>query len=411
MITAVRNARIAGVDAPVDLRIDGGRITAMAPATRPASPARHDRGPELDAGGRAVLPGLVDAHVHLDKAYQLDALAATGMPVGTLPDALAATRAVQRTLGPAERVAAAERLLERMVRHGTVAARIHVEVDGSCAGADALRWHVELARAWSDRITLQLVAFPQHGLFCEPEAAHAWADALDHGCTVAGGCPYADDDPGRHVRHVFAMAAERDCLVDFHADLSDDPAVHDIDLIIDESSGRGWGKRVAVGHVTSLAAMDPGDVERRAVALHRSDTGVISLPATDLFLSGRGAARDVPRGVAPVARLMAAGVTVAVATNNVCNAFTPYGNGSLLQVAWLAGLVGQLGPGAGHRSLLAAVTTAPASLLGLDDYGLGVGCSADLVVVDTDRPEMAVAGPAEVVAVVHRGHLSWPTGE
>ena len=408
MIGAVRNARIAGADAPVDLFVDDGRITQIRPASgHPATGCRH-QGTDLDAEGRAVVPGLVDAHVHLDKAYQLDALAAAGLTVGSLPDAVAATRAVKVTQGDGERMAAAERLLGRMVRYGTAAARVHVELDGSGDGLEALAWHVELARVWADRIALQLVAFPQHGLFREPGAAAVLALAMDHGCTVVGGCPYADDDPQRHIGHVFDVAAERTSAVDFHVDFTDDETVHDVDLIIDESSRRGWGKRVTVGHVTSLAAMDTAAMERRAAALHKSETGVISLPATDLFLSGRGADRNRPRGVAPLARLMGAGLTVAVATNNVCNAFTPYGNGSLLQIAWLAGLVGQFEPGTGHRLLLTAVTTAPARLLELDHYGLDVACWADLVVLDTDRPEMAVAGPAEVVAVVHHGHVVWP---
>jgi len=403
MISAVRRARIDGFDSPVDIRIEAGRIAGIAPSGDGRDGRSH---PAIDAEGRAVLPGLVDAHVHLDKAYQLEALAAIGMPLGALPQALAATSAVHRSLTDDERGAAAERLLSRMVRHGTTAARVHVELGGT--GSDEVRWHVELARAWSDRITLQLVAFPQHGLFRDPPASAAVAAALEHGCTVVGGCPYADEDQGRHVRHVLDLAATRGLRADFHVDFTDDPGVHDVDLIIAEANSRGLGKRAAVGHVTSLAAMAPADVERRAAALQSSGIGLISLPATDLFLSGRGADRDRPRGLAPLGQLIGAGVTVAVATNNVCNAFTPYGDGSLLQIAWLAGLVAQLGPGPGHRALLAAITTNPARMLGLDGYGIAVGSWADLVVVDTDRPELAVAGPADVVAVVHRGAVSWP---
>jgi cytosine deaminase len=97
------------------------------------------------------------------------------------------------------------------------------------------------------------------------------------------------------------------------------------------------------------------------------------LPATDLFLSGRQADRNRPRGLAPLQQLITGGVTVAVATSNVRNAFTPYGNGSLLQIAWLAGLVVQFEPGWGHPALPEAVTTRPARLLGWK----GTACRSD----------------------------------
>jgi cytosine deaminase len=91
----------------------------------------------------------------------------------------------------------------------------------------------------------------------------------------------------------------------------------------------------------------------------------------------------------------------------VANAFTPYGDGSLLQVAWLAGLVGRFPPGPGHQALLDMVTTSPARLLRLHGYGISTGGYADLVVIDAERPTDAVAAPADVVATCHRGRLTF----
>ncbi|MEA2825938.1 MAG: cytosine/creatinine deaminase [Actinomycetota bacterium] len=392
LIEAVRNGRVAGHDGLVDVVIAGGRIESIAPAGG-AGPGASG----LDAEGRAVLPGLVDAHVHLDKAYQLDALVDSGAPLGTLDEALAATAAVRRGLTTADRVAGAERLLARMVRHGTAAARVHVELDPG-TGLAAVRWHVELAATWADRIDLQLVAFPQHGLFHDPEVPVLLEEALIAGCHVVGACPYADDDAARHVAHVAEVADRHGRLLDLHIDFTADPGVHDLDHVVEEARNRGWASgRVTLGHVTSLAAMTADDMGRRATALAAAGIGLVSLPATDTYLTGT---------VAPFRALIDAGVMVAVATNNVANAFTPYGDGSLLQVAWLAGLVGRFGPGAGHRALLDTVTTAPARLLGLPRYGLAPGADANLVVVDADRPEQAVVGPAEVVAACHQGRLT-----
>jgi cytosine deaminase len=392
LIDAVRNARVvAGPGGGlVDVVIGDGRITAVVPAG--AGPARG-----FDVEGRVVLPGLVDAHVHLDKAYQLDALAEAGASLGTLAQAIDATAAVHRRLTDTDRVAAAERLLARMVRHGTTAARVHVELSPS-TGLDSLRWHLALADAWADRITLQLVAFPQHGLFSDPGVPALMEEALLAGAEVVGACPYADDDPARHIAHVVELAARSDRPLDLHIDFTGDPGVHDLDLVVDAVRPRRWGPgRVTAGHATSLAAMDPDDIDSRARELAALGIGVVSLPATDLFLVG---------SLAPLPALVEAGVTVALGTNNVANAFTPYGDGSLLQMAWLAGLVAGFQPGSGHTSLLAMVTSSPASLLGFGRYGVVAGAPADLVVLDTDRTEQAVSAPAEVVATCHRGRLT-----
>ena len=390
MISAIRGAQIPAADAPVDILLGGGRIREIIPATG---------GPGIDVGGRAVLPGLVDAHIHLDKAYQLDALAVVGADgaLRNVADAISATAAVNRVITTGERIAAAKRLLGRMVRHGTMAARVHVEIDGTDAGN--LDWQLDLAAEWRDRISLQLVAFPQLGLFHRPGVVDALHHALRNGCTVIGGCPYADDDRAGHIAQVFELAAAHRCGVDFHIDFTDDPGVADMDSVMDLMADRSaWHGRVAAGHVTSLAFAEPAVRAARVARMASLGVGVITLPATDLYLGG---------AVAPLPTLSDAGVVVAIGTNNVGNAFTPYGDGSLLQVAWLAGLVNHLGPGDGHRLLLDAVTVGPARLLGLTDYGIRPGAWADLVVVDASRAELAVAAPAEVVLTVRHGTATW----
>lgn len=391
LIPAVRNARVAGSGDLVDILIDSGRISAITSALgRP--------GPGLDAGGRGVLPGLVDAHVHLDKAYQLDSLNELGEPLGTLGEAIAATKALRRRLTLDQVAASARRLLARMVRHGTTAARVHVEIDG-VHGLDAVRWHRNLAAEWADRIALQLVAFPQNGLFQDPEVPEIMDAALQEGCDVVGACPYADPDPVAHVDHVVELATRHGRALDVHIDFSSDPEVNDLDTLVGRLDRAGrLAPPTAVGHATSLAFVDPAQVQARAARLAALGVGVIALPLTDLFLVG---------ATAPVQALDAAGVTVAIGTNNVCNAFTPYGDGSLLHAASVAGVANRLGSGAGHRLLLDAVTSSPARLLGLADHGLRPGSWADVVVIDDDRPELAAATMADVLATVHRGRISY----
>jgi cytosine/creatinine deaminase len=115
------------------------------------------------------------------------------------------------------------------------------------------------------------------------------------------------------------------------------------------------------------------------------------LPATDLFLTGRDHDRDVPRGVTPAHRFLDHGVTCSISTNNVLNPFTPFGDCSLVRIANLYANVAQVGTPDGLSSCLDMVTTLPAKLLNLDDYGIAPGRPADLVVLDTDSPSNAIA--------------------
>src|SRR6202000_748408 len=110
------------------------------------------------------------------------------------------------------------------------------------------------------------------------------------------------------------------------------------------------------------------------------------LPATDLFLMGREHQHHVPRGVAPAHRLLTHGVVCSIASNNVLNPFTPFGDCSLIRMANLYANVATLGRPAKLASCLDMVTTLPAKLMNLPNYGIAVGNPADLVVLDcTDR--------------------------
>jgi cytosine deaminase len=400
LIEGVRRAKVAGVDHLVDIVFNGDRIARVVRA-------EGGRRTGIDAAGRVAIPGLVDAHVHLDKAFHLDAIETSGSSVGSVQQAIAVTASVQQTMTEASARAAAERLLASMVRHGTTAARVHVEI-GPSLGAGPVRWHRRLQEDWSDRIRLQLVAFPQLGLLREPGLPALLEEAMALGGRVVGAGPPADDDQEEHIRVAFGLADRLDAPIDLHLDFTDDPAVHFIDAVAAAAAERGWRRRVVVGHVTSLAAMDPEAFGRRAAALAAAEVGVVSLPVTDLFLGGRDTGH---RAVAPLRALRAAGVTVAIATNNTQNAFTPFGKGSLLQTAWLAGVVDHIGPGADRRALLDMVTTAPAELLGITDHGIAGGRRADVVVLDTDSVADVVAGPADVFATISGGRVAWSSVE
>jgi cytosine deaminase len=147
--------------------------------------------------------------------------------------------------------------------------------------------------------------------------------------------------------------------------------------------------------------------EETARRLADAGVAVTVLPATDLFLMGRGHDHNVPRGVAPAHKLLAHGVTCSLATNNVLNPFTPFGDCSLVRMANLYANVAHAGQPSQLSACLDMVTTLPAKLMNLKDYGIAIGNPADLVVLDNRDPAMAVAELSQPLFGFKRGRRSF----
>jgi cytosine deaminase len=194
--------------------------------------------------------------------------------------------------------------------------------------------------------------------------------------------------------------------VDFHVDFADEPEHLHVREIAAHAVRAGWQGRVAVGHLTELGAV-PGFRQDEIIAeIAAAGLGVICLPATDLYLMGRRDDANVRRGLTPVRRLLQAGVPVALASNNIRNAFTPVGTADLAHMAFVTAVAAHMGTPADLRALLAAITLHPARLLRLPDYGLAAGCRADLVAWDCATPEDVVAALPPRTLVVKRGRVT-----
>jgi len=393
----LRQARRAEAKEPlVDIAIAGGRIVDIAQHIVADAPAE-----ELD--GRLVIAGFVESHIHLDKSRIHDRC---GGERGTLEEAIGSVAAAKRAFTEADIYARARHTLEQAVIHGTSRMRTHVEVDPRVAlkGFHAVR---QLKRDYAWAIDLQICAFPQEGLTNDPGAEELLVQACEQGADVIGGCPYTDSDPSKQIARIFDIARRFNLDVDFHLDFDLDPSWMHLDDVCRQTAAHGWGGRVAVGHVTKLSAMDPSRLAEVGRRLADCGVAVTVLPATDLFLMGRDHAFHVPRGVAPVHRLLGHGVICALATNNVLNPFTPFGDCSLIRMANLYANIAQLGSARDLQACFEMITTLPARLMNAADYGIAAGHPADLVVLDSRDPAMAVAELAQPLFALKHGRRSF----
>jgi cytosine deaminase len=386
-----RNAVTRSSPTPVDIGVSGGRIAAIAPHL--ACEAA-----EIDIGGRLVLPGFVDSHIHLDKACLLGRW---GHVQGSLKDAIAAVATMKRDFTVEDVYARGARVIERAIVHGTTRMRTHVEIDPRI-GLRSFAAIKALKRDYAWAIDLSLCVFPQEGLTNDPGADELLVEALRDGADVIGGCPYTDTDPHAQIKRIFDLAKEFDRDVDFHLDFDLDPSWSHMEEVCRQTEQRNYHGRVAIGHATKLSALPPQRLRAATTRLAQAGVAVTVLPATDLYLMGRDATHNIPRGLTMAHKLVEGGVLCSVATNNVLNPFTPFGDASLLRMANFYANVAQAGVSE-FETCLDLVTDLPARLLNLGDYGIVVGNPADLVVLDTDSGPNAIAELPDLLAGFKQG--------
>jgi cytosine/creatinine deaminase len=393
----LRQARLIGSnEALVDIGVANGRIVEI--ADNIVADAQEQ---QLD--GRLVIPGFVETHIHLDKSCILDRCHSEQ---GTLQEAIASVATAKLSFTEADIYTRAQRTLEKSIVQGTMRMRTHVEVDPRI-GLKSFHALRRLKRDYAWAIDLQICAFPQEGLTNDPGAEELLVEACEQGAEVIGGCPYTDTDPPAHMARIFDLARRFDLDIDFHLDFDIDPTWMHLDEVCRLTDAHQWGGRVAIGHVTKLSAIAPSRLAEIGARLADVGVAVTVLPATDLFLMGRAHDHHVPRGVAPAHRLIGHGVTCSLATNNVLNPFTPFGDCSLMRMANLYANVAQIGRPGDLQACLDMVTTLPARLMNASNYGIEVGHPADLVVLDSRDGAMAVAELAQPLFGCKRGRRSF----
>jgi len=404
MDLVIRNARLAdrASDEPWDIGVENGRIVAIE--------RRLDAEAEsYDAGGRLACPGLIETHIHLDKSRIIERCApqerAALSPVkGVTP--LKAGMSVDDVRRRAERT------LEQCIMHGTTRMRTQVEVDPAI-GMRGFEGVQSLIADYKWAIDIEICVFPQEGLISYPGTDELLVEGLRRGAKVIGGAPRYDADQAGQIRRIFALAREYDVDIDMHLDVGNTPDDMNIHLVRELTDTYKRGGRVVVGHMAKLSLMPPDQVAALARRLADSGIAITVLPTTDLFLMGRDQDHSVRRGVADANLLVGHGVNCSLSSNNILNPATPYGDCSLIRVANLYANVLQVDRPERLRECFDMLTERSARLLNLSDYGFAVGHPADMVVINAQSPEQAIAEISQPLAAFKNGRqtMAWQPPE
>ena len=381
-----------------DIAISGDRIAAIEPRIE------AEAGRMVDASGCLVSPPFVDPHFHMDAtlSYGIPRINASG----TLLEGIALWGELKPLL---THEAVKERALaycDWAVSMGLLAIRTHVDVcDDRLLAVEAL---LEVKRQVAPYIDLQLVAFPQDGLYRSPTAKENTIRALDMGVDVVGGIPHFErtmDDGRRSVTELCEIAAERGLLVDMHCDETDDPLSRHIEQLAYETQRLGLHGRVAGSHLTSMHSMDNYYVSKLLPLIAEAQVAAIPNPLINIMLQGRHDTFPKRRGLTRVKEMLAHGIRVGFGQDCVLDPWYSLGTADMLDVAFMGLHVAQMSHPDEMRRCFDMVTTESAVIMGLDGYGLAVGNKASLVVLDAGNPVEAIRLRADRLCVVAKGKV------
>ena len=383
--TILEDIRLAD-GTPAAITIRDGRIAAIG-APPPPMPGEE----RIDGGGALALPGLVEAHAHLDKTL-------LGMKwyrneVGpSLVDKIDNERLQRRVLGidPARQSA---RQVVLALSKGSTHIRTHVDVDTEI-GLSGIEGILATRERFRDEVDMQVVAFPQSGMLVRPGTLELMEAAMRAGADVVGGLdPCAiDRDPRAHLDAVFALAQKFGAPVDIHLHEPGELGGFSMELVIERTKALGMQGRVVVSHAFCLGMADAAYVARLVDMLAEARVAIMSHGAPY---------RPVPS----VRQLHEAGVVMCCGSDGIRDTWGPYGNADMLERAMIVGLRNNLRRDDEVELALDMVTHGGAKAMELEGYGLAAGCHADIVLVDAQAPAEAVAERPPRRLVLKRGRV------
>ncbi|MCW1966675.1 MAG: amidohydrolase family protein [Anaerolineae bacterium] len=370
-MTSAPNLHLTNLRLPngdmVHLSIENGLISDITSANH--NPNLPDHAESIDAAGRLLFPGFVDAHAHMDKSL-------LGLPwyrneVGpSLTDKIDNERRYRVEQG-IDSYAQSSHVAQRMIAAGTTHVRTFVDIDTEIglSGFDGvMRMRDELR----DDLTVQVVAFPQSGMLARPGTVALMEAALRNGAQVVGGLDPStiDRDPKGHLDTIFSLAARYNADVDVHLHEPAELGALSVELIAERTAALGWQGRVVISHAFCLGGVDEAYTGKLIELLLKNDIAIMS--------HGPSGSRAAP----PVKRLHQAGVRLCAGNDGIRDTWGPLNMPDMLLRAFLIAYRNNFRRDDELEIALHMCSYGGANVMGAQNYGLAVGSPADLVIVD-----------------------------
>ena len=372
----IRNAQLLDGDGLVDLAADGDRWVRIGPEL--AVDAEH----ELDAAGRLVTPPLVDCHLHLDASLT------AGRPrfneSGTLIEGIHVWGELKESLTADDVYERAKEIVRWSAAQGTLFIRAHADV--STKNEAPLRGLLRVRDELADLVTIQVTAFPQDGIFSDPQNETLFERAIELGADCVGGIPHYEPTAElglAEVHRVFELATRHSRRIDVHCDETDDPASRFLEVMADNTVCHGLAGRVTASHCTAMGSYEPYYSSKLHGFLRRAGINIVVNPFANSLIQGRLDPYPKRRGFAQLKELLAADVNVSLGNDVIMDPWYLLGRADMVEAASLALHFTYMSGLAEIPEMLRCATERGARTLGVEDeYGIEEGKPADCVVFD-----------------------------
>ena len=392
------NAVIYGYDDANEILVEDGIIKAVGKDLGTADET-------IDLDGKLVTAPYVDSHLHLDYVYTLSEMGQAGAGSGTLFEAIEMWPKFKKNLTVDSVKKLALKAIYDEVSQGVQHIRTHVDVtDPSFTGLKAM---LELREELKDKVEIQIVAFPQEGMYTYKGGRDLVEEALKMGADVVGGIPHyepAREFGEKSVHDTVELALKYEKLIDVHCDETDDPHSRFVELLNALVLMEGYGEKTSASHTCSFGSADDSYAYRMIDLFKKSKMNFISCPTENAYLQGRHDTYPKRRGLTRVKEFMENGINVAFAQDSINDPWYPMVNGNMMNILDNGIHLAQIMSAEEIEKDLDLITYNGARCLNIQDrYGLDVGKDANFIVLNGDSPFDVIRNRANVLASIRKG--------
>lgn len=359
----------------------------------------------IDAAGKLVTPPIIDPHVHLD-AVLVSGLIKRKNETGTLLEAIDIWSEWKKGLTKKMLKENARKVIDWYIANGVLRVRTHADcTDPTLLTVESL---VELREEVKELIDIQVVAFPQNGIFTDPSNLDLLKEAVNMGVDVVGGAPhieYTREDGVKDVETVYDIAEKNGLPIDIHIDETGDPHSRFVEVMAKESINRGMGAVSVASHTTAMHNYNNDYAYKLIGIIAKSDMNMITNPFDNAVLQNRMDGYPRKRGLTRVDEMLARGVNVAIGHDSIMDPWYSMGKASMTLAAFLLLHMGHMNGATQIQQLFDMITDNSAKAMCLDNYGIKEGNQADLVIFDADTESDILRLQAECTHVIRKGKL------
>jgi len=394
------NAKIYRNDTATEMIVENGKITQIGTNL----PKCEE---EIDLGGKLVLPPYVDPHLHLDYVYTLTELGQKGAGSGTLFEAIELWPKFKETLTVESVKRLAMKGIKDEVSQGVQHIRTHIDVTDP--NFTALKALLEMKEELKDIVDIQIVSFPQQGMYMYKGGVELVEEALKMGADAVGGIPHyepAREFGEKSVHDIVRLALKYDKMIDVHCDETDDTHSRFVELLNALVLMEDYGTKTTASHTCSFGSVDNSYAYRMMDLFQKSKMNFISCPTENAYLQGRQDTYPKRRGLTRVKEFIESGINVAFAQDSINDPWYPMGNGNMMNILDNGIHLAQTMSPEEIENVFDLITYNGARCLNIQDtYGLEVGKAANFIVLNESTVYEAIRKRVDVLASVRNGEF------